>query len=168
LIAAMAENRVIGRGNTLPWHLPADLKRFKALTMGHAVVMGRRTFDTLERPLPGRRNIVLTRDPGWSRPGVEVVGTLDEALALVRDDAEVFIAGGAEVYAQALPRADRVQLTLVHAVVAGDARFPELPREEWMLVADERHPADAQHAFPFSFRQYQRVKDVRPPRAASG
>jgi len=153
----MARNRVIGRGNALPWHLPADMKRFKTLTMGHPVIMGRRTFDTLARPLPGRRNIVLTRARGPAPPGVEIASTLDDALALVKDDREPFIAGGADVYAQALPRAHRIYLTLVGTVVEGDALFPDLPADEWALVEDEPHAADERHAFPFTFQRYERV-----------
>lgn len=154
----MAENRVIGRGNALPWRLPADMKRFKALTMGHAVIMGRKTFDTMGKPLPGRRNIVLTRDRRWSSPGVEVTHDLAGALALAAGDSLVFVAGGAEIYGLALPRANRLDLTLVHATVDGDAFFPEFSPSEWSLVEDEKHAADDRHAFPFSFRRYQRVK----------
>lgn len=154
----MAENRVIGRGNALPWRLPADMKRFKALTMGHAVIMGRKTFDTMGKPLPGRRNIVLTRDRRWSSPGVEVTHDLAGALALVPGDPLVFVAGGAEIYELALPRANRLDLTLVHASVDGDAFFPEFSPSEWTLVEDEKHAPDDRHAFPFSFRRYQRVK----------
>ncbi|MBI2537015.1 MAG: dihydrofolate reductase [Gemmatimonadetes bacterium] len=158
LIAAMAQNRVIGRNHALPWHLPADLQRFKSLTMGHTVLLGRKTFDTIGKPLPGRRWIVLTRDRGWRHAGVDVAHDLDEALPSVARDVEVFVAGGAEVYAQALPRADRIYLTVIHAEIEGDARFPALDLSEWRLVDDERHQADARHAFSYSFRRYERVK----------
>lgn len=153
----MAENRVIGRGNTLPWRLPADLKRFKALTMGHPVIMGRKTFDTMGRPLSGRRNIVLTRDRRWTSRGVEVAHDLAGALALVSGDGLVFVAGGAEIYQLALRRADQLDLTVVHTSVDGDAFFPEFSPSEWTLMQDERHAADDRHAFPFSFRRYDRV-----------
>lgn len=154
----MAQNRVIGRNKALPWHLPADLKRFKALTMGHAVLLGRRTFDAIGEPLPGRRWIVLTRDRGWRHAGVEVAHDLDQALQGLSRDAEVFVAGGAEVYVQALGLADRVYLTVIHADIEGDARFPELGPSEWTLVDDERHDADERHAFSYSFQRYERVK----------
>jgi len=154
----MARNRVIGRNNALPWHLPADLIRFKSLTMGHAVILGRKTFDAIGKPLPGRRWIVLTRDRGWRHPGVDLAHDLDQALLGVAGDAEVFVAGGAEVYAQALARADRIYLTVIHAEIEGDARFPELEPTEWTLVEDQRHEADERHAFPYSFRRYERVR----------
>ncbi len=157
----MAENRVIGRNNALPWHLPADLKRFKALTMGHAVIIGRKTFDAIGRVLPGRRWIVLTRDAGWRRPGVETARDLDGALAALAGEAEVFVAGGAEVYAPALERADRLYVTVVHADIEGDARFPVLETAAWRLVEDERHDGDERHAFAYSFRRYERVSGKR-------
>jgi dihydrofolate reductase len=152
----MAQNRVIGRNNALPWHLPADLRRFKQLTMGHAVILGRRTFDTIGKPLPGRRWVVLTRDRGWHHEGVVVAHELDQALRDLAGEAEVFVAGGAEVYAQALARADRIYLTLIHAEIEGDARFPGIDPAEWRLVEDERREADARHAYAFSFRRYER------------
>jgi len=154
----MAENRVIGRGNRLPWRLPADLKRFQALTMGHPVIMGRKTFDTLEAPLAGRRTIVLTRDRRWSRPGVEVAHGWEAAMRAVADAELVYVAGGEDVYRLALPHAQRLDLTVVHDQVDGDARFPEFDAGAWSLVLDQRHPADATHAFPFSFRRYQRTR----------
>jgi dihydrofolate reductase len=157
----MARNRVIGRNNALPWHLPADLKRFKSLTMGHVVILGRKTFDAIGKPLPGRRWIVLTRDHDWRHAGVEVAHDLDEAARVVSREAEVFVAGGAEVYAQALPRADRMYLTVIHADVDGDARFPAFDPAEWTLMEDQQHPADERHAHPFSFRQYERASTSR-------
>lgn len=155
----MAENRVIGRNNTLPWHLPADIKRFKALTTGHSVIMGRKTFDTIGKPLSRRRNIVLTRLAEWRSAGVEVVHDLEQALALTRQEKEVFVAGGEDIYRQALPVADRIYLTVVHAAIAGDAHFPEFSPTEWTLIEEERHPVDERHAYPFSFRRYGRVRE---------
>jgi dihydrofolate reductase len=152
----MAENRVIGRADALPWHLPRDMRRFKRLTTGHAVIMGRRTFETLPAPLPDRRNVVLTRDPSYRRSGIEVVHTLDAALALVAGAQEVFVAGGAEVYRGALPVADRIHLTVVHATVDGDTFFPEITMEAWRLVEDLRFETDERHAFACSFRRYER------------
>lgn len=157
----MAENRVIGRDNGLPWHLPADLQRFKALTMGHAVIIGRKTFEAIGKVLPGRRWVVLTRDAAWHRSGVETAPGLDRALATLAGEAEVFVAGGGEVYALALPRAERLYVTLIHADVEGDARFPALDASRWRLVEDERHAADERHALPYSFRRYERAEKVR-------
>ena len=153
----MARNRVIGRNNALPWHLPADLKRFKALTMGHAVILGRKTFDAIGKPLPGRRWIVVTRDRDWRHTGAEVAHDLDQAVRAVAHEAEVFVAGGAEVYAQALARADRLYLTVIHADIDGDARFPAIEPAEWRLIEDQPHPADERHAHPYSFRRYERA-----------
>ena len=142
LIAAVAANGVIGRGNRLPWRLPADLRRFKELTLGHALVMGRRTYESIGRPLPGRVTVVLTRDPAFAPPGVAVARNLDEALAAAAaacpGSGEVFVAGGAEVYAQALPRAGRLYLTRVEAEVEGDTRFPDFDPALWRLAAEER------------------------------
>ncbi|HLB15045.1 MAG TPA: dihydrofolate reductase [Burkholderiales bacterium] len=137
LVAALARNRVIGVGNRLPWRLPEDLARFKRLTMGAPVIMGRKTRESIGRPLPGRRNIVVTRarDVNWE--GCIVAHSLDEALALARDAGEAFVIGGAELYAQALPRADRLYLTLIDADYAGDASFPEFDAAAWREVARE-------------------------------
>ena len=160
LIAAVAENRVIGLAGTLPWRLPQDLKRFKRLTLGHAVLMGRRTFESLAGPLPDRRMIVLTRRRGWRPQGAEVARSLDEALELAKrgGEQELFVIGGAAVFAEALPRADRMYLTLVHATVKGDTLFPEFDEAQWELVEEERHEADERHAYPFTFRTYERKR----------
>ena len=138
LVVAMARNRVIGASGRLPWHLPDDLKRFKKLTLGGSIVMGRRTHDSIGRPLPGRRNIVVTRRAGASFAGCEVAHSLDEALALAGDAPEVFVIGGAELYRLALPRADRLYLTLVDAEYPGDTVFPELDPADWRETARER------------------------------
>ncbi len=156
LIAACAENRVIGRDGDLPWRLPDDLRRFKRLTRGHAVIMGRRTWESLRgRPLPERRNLVVTRAT-IDVPGVETFRSLEAALASVADDPEPFVIGGEALYAAALPHADRVYLTVVHAEVAGDAFFPEVDWSGWKLVEDEPHPADERHAHDFHFRTFVR------------
>lgn len=152
----MAENRVIGRDNTLPWHLPADFKRFKALTTGHTLIMGRKTFDSIGKALPGRRTIVLTRARDWQKAGVDVVHDLETAIRRAGTDPEVFVAGGADIYRQALPRADRIYLTVVHAEVPGDTQFPEIDPHAWTLVAEEHHPSDDRNAFSFTFRRYER------------
>jgi dihydrofolate reductase len=140
LVVAVTANRVIGANGTMPWHLPADLKHFKALTMGKPMVMGRKTFASLPGLLPGRRHIVLTRDASWAARGVEVARDLDEALALAGDGQEVTVVGGGEIYALALPRASRIELTEIHTHIAGDTYFPELGAE-WREVAREEHPA---------------------------
>ncbi len=154
LIFAMSENRVIGRDGDLPWHLPRDLKHFKKLTVGHPIIMGRKTYDSIGKPLPKRRSLVLSRDPDYQPEGVEVVSSLEHALELTAHDDEAFVIGGAGVLVEALPRADRLYLTLVHAEVEGDVVFPPVDDRTWHLVSDDRHPADDRHAYPFSFRCY--------------
>jgi dihydrofolate reductase len=149
-LVAMADNGVIGRGNGLPWRLPDDLRRFKALTLGHAVLMGRRTFDSIGHALPGRRNLVLTRDGEWQAPGCEPVHSLEEALGRA-PDATLFVIGGAEVFSLAWPVVRRLELTEVHADVEGDTRLRGFDRAGWREVAREEHAADARHAHPFSF-----------------
>lgn len=156
LIAAMAENRVIGKDGRVPWRLPADMKHFKTLTTGHTVVMGRKTFETLDRPLVNRRNVVVTHNPDYHAAGAEVVHSLAAALDLAAGDDEVFVAGGEEIYRLALPRADRIYLTVVHATVDGDAHFPDFDLAEWRLVGEERYESDERHAFAFTFRRHDR------------
>lgn len=150
-VVAMAENGVIGRDNRLPWHLPDDLKRFKSLTMGHALLMGRRTFESIGRPLPGRRNLVLTRNAGWRADGCETVGSPAAALAAVGNSCQLFVIGGAEVFLASWPMIDRIELTEVHANLPGNVVLRGLERKEWRDVAREEHPADARHAHRFSF-----------------
>lgn len=157
LVVALDEDGVIGRDGGLPWHLPDDLRRFKARTMGHVLLMGRRTYASIGRPLPGRRSIVLTRDPTFRAPaGVAVAPGLDEALRIAGDVPYVFVIGGAEVYRTALARADELLVTRVHTRVPGDVRFPSVDWAEWTLVEEEDHPADDRHAFAFTFRRYTR------------
>ncbi len=145
IIVAMSENRVIGRSGDLPWHLPADLKRFKALTTGHSIIMGRKTFDSIGRPLPNRTSIVITRNADYRPEGIIVVDCLDEALKRSEAGKQVFIIGGGEIYRLALPRADRLYITMVHAMVEGDTFFPELLESEWELIGSDRHEADQSH-----------------------
>ena len=159
LIAAMADNRVIGRDNKLPWRLSADLKHFKALTLGKPVLMGRRTFDSIGRPLPGRHNIVITRDPDYRAEGCSVVHSLEEALQAASDSDEIMVIGGAQLYEQLLARADRLYLTLVHAEVEGDARFPEFDSGEWQEASREDFHADDKNEFDYSFVVLDRVKE---------
>jgi dihydrofolate reductase len=158
IIAAMADNGVIGRDGHLPWHLKADLQRFKRLTMGHTIIMGRKTWESIGRPLPGRRMVVITRQSGYQADGVQVAGCLDDALALARaaGDEEAFIIGGAEIYRLALPLADRLYLTRVLVPVDGDTTFPEFDASRWRLVESEQHPADDANEFPVCFECYER------------
>src|SRR3989344_7558281 len=125
LIAALSENRVIGKDNKLPWHITEDMKRFRDLTTGHTVIMGRKTFDSIGRPLPRRTNVVITRDPEWKAAGVIVCHCLDEAIKVGYSDQELFVIGGGQIYEQAMPIADRLYLTLVHTNIEGDAFFPD-------------------------------------------
>ena len=162
IIAALASNSVIGRGNQMPWHLSADLKRFKALTMGHHLIMGRKTFESIGRPLPGRTTIVVTRQSDFSAPDVVVAPSLDAALDLARGDGETFIAGGAGIYEQMIHRADRMYLTRVHADIEGDAVFPDFDDvTEWSLVDSEHHEPDGTNPLPYSFLTYERVAPAR-------
>lgn len=160
LIAAISENRVLGKNNELVWHLPKDMRWFKTKTMGYPVVMGRKTFESFGNPLPGRTNIVITRNPDYRAEGTIVVASLDAALAeAARYHTDtIFVAGGAEIYRQALPLADTMYLTHVHARVEGDAFFPEFSEVEWQSVATESVPADEKHAYPFDFVTWKRVK----------
>lgn len=141
LVVAVADNGTIGAGGTMPWHLPADLRRFKALTMNLPMVMGRKTFDSLPGLLPGRRHIVLTRDPAWAEDGAEVARSPEQALAMA-NAAHVAIVGGAEIYRLFLPLAQRIEWTEIHADPAGDTQFPVLDRNEWRESFREHHPAE--------------------------
>lgn len=141
LVVAVADNGVIGADGGLPWHISADFRRLKALTMGKPLVMGRKTFDSLPGILPGRRHIVITRDPAWEAEGAERAGSLDEALHLANAP-HIVIFGGAQVFAEALPLADRIELTEVHAAPEGDTRFPAFDRGEWTETFREHHPAE--------------------------
>jgi dihydrofolate reductase len=151
IIVAVAQNGVIGVDNRLPWHLPDDLKRFKALSMGKPIVMGRRTFESIGKPLPGRTNIVVSRQPELVIAGAIVTPSLDAALAAAGAVPEVVVIGGAELFRQVLPRTDVVHLTRVHAHVAGDVVFPELDPGEWRETAVEHHAADERHQYAFTF-----------------
>ena len=154
LIVALDEANVIGREGDLPWKLSADLKRFKQLTWGHTLVMGRKTFQSIGRPLPGRRSIVVTRDKNFSAPGAEVAHSLQAALEMA-GEGTTFVVGGGEIYRQTLALADKLYITRVHARVAGgDTSFPELDESRWERISCQRHEVDAQNAYPFSFEEY--------------
>ncbi len=169
LIAAVADNGVIGRGNDLPWRLPADLRRFKRLTLGHHLIVGRKTWQAIGRPLPGRTMLVLSRTRRPAPAGARLCGSLDEALAVAEraGDDEPFVAGGEQIYRLALPRAERIYLTRVHAAPDGDAHFPELEPGSWRLVSREDRPADRRNAHAMSFEIYERAAS-EPDRPASG
>ena len=158
LIVAADERGGIGRDGRLPWHLPEDLKRFKALTMGKPIVMGRRTWDSIGRPLPGRRSIVISRSPRLRIEGATVAGSLEEAVRAAGEVPEVCVIGGAEIYRLAMPRADSIHLTRVHATVDADTFLPPLDPMEWQEVARDDRPADERHAHAYSFVDLRRVR----------
>ena len=157
IIVAMAENGVIGRDMDLPWHISADLKRFKALTMGHHIVMGRKTFESIGRLLPGRTTVIVTRQSDYQVDGAVIVNSLEAAQAAATDDSELFIIGGGQVYEIALPLADRLHVTRVHTEVDGDTSFPAIDWDQWELVSAERHGADEKNDYDFTFESYQRM-----------
>lgn len=154
LIAAVAQNGVIGLDNTLPWHLPEDLKRFRALTTGHHIIMGRKTYESLNRLLPDRTTVIVSRNPAYSVPGALVANSLQTALALCSDDPEIFLIGGAELYRDGLQFADRLYLTEVHEDFHGDAHFPPWDSTQWQEIGRERHTSVK--GLPFSYVTYQR------------
>lgn len=156
LIAAISEDYVLGRDNTLPWHLPDDLKRFKAITSGHTVIMGRKTFESIgSRPLPKRRNIVLSRTPLTLPEGAEWFAGIADALESCKHEDETFIVGGGEIYRQTIDIAHKIYLTKVHTQMEGDTWFP-IPGPEWKRISKEEHPADDRHLFPFTFEDFER------------
>jgi len=156
LIVAVAHNNVIGMAGKMPWHLPAELAYFKRITMGHPIVMGRKTFDSIGRPLPGRRNIVVTANQAWRHEGVEVAGSIETALSMI-EDSSAFVIGGATLYAAALPVAERVYLTAIDATVEGDTFFPELAPEKWREVSRERREQDEKNAYDVDFVVFERM-----------
>lgn len=158
IIVAVADNGVIGRGDDLPWRLPADLARFKNLTMGHHLLLGRKTFESIGRPLPGRTMVVISRASPELPVGVVLANSLEQAIQIARaaGDEEAFVAGGAEIYRLALPRADRLYLTLVHGTFEGDTSFPGWDEASWKLVSQEDHAADGVNPLPYSFLVYTR------------
>lgn len=157
IIVAMAENRVIGKDNSLPWHLPADLKHFKAMTVGKPIIMGRKTWESLPGKLPDRAHIVITANPGYVAEGCVVVHSLEQALEAAGDVSEVMIVGGAMLYEQALPLADRLYLTIVETQVEGDAWFPQYDPGQWQEIERQRYPADERNPCAYSFVTLSRV-----------
>jgi dihydrofolate reductase len=158
MIVAMAKNRMIGKDNQMPWHLPDDLKYFKAQTLNKPVIMGRKTFQSIgSRPLPNRPNLVISRNPEFQCEGIQVFHSVEQALDSVAEADEVVIMGGAQLYAQWLDKVDRLLITEVDAAPQGDAFFPVIDQQAWREVSRQHHPADAQHIFAFDFVEYQNV-----------
>lgn len=154
LIAAAAENNALGKDNDLLWHLPEDFKRFKQITSGHYIIMGRKTFESFPKPLPNRTHIIITRQEDYLAEGCLVVHSLEEAMEIAPQNEEVFIIGGAQIYKQALPFADKIDLTRVHIELDADAFFPEFNTSEWNLVFSEKHFKDEKHQYDFTFETY--------------
>ncbi|UNY99147.1 dihydrofolate reductase [Zhouia spongiae] len=158
IIAAAAENNALGKDNDLVWHLPDDFKRFKQLTTGHHIIMGRKTFESFPKPLPNRTHIVITRQKNYAPEGCIVVGSLDKALELSKTDDTPYIIGGGEIYKLSIQIADRIELTRVHGTFEADTFFPEIDENKWQLVKSEFHAADDKHKFPFTYLTYERIK----------
>lgn len=156
LIVAMTENRVIGRDGDMPWHVSRDLRRFKRLTMGHHIVMGRKTYESIGKPLPGRTTVVLSRSASIDAEDVHVVGSLQEALEVADADQEVFVTGGETVFDTALGLADRLYLTRLHVTLEGDTFFPEVDWSQWELVEETFHAADEKNDYDLTFQTYHR------------
>ncbi|MFM5500807.1 type 3 dihydrofolate reductase [Aeromonas veronii] len=158
MIAAMAHDRVIGLDNQMPWHLPADLAHFKRVTLGKPVLMGRKTFESIGRPLPGRRNLVISRNPDYQAEGIEVVGSVEAALALLAGSSveELMVIGGGHLYAEMLPSADCLYLTRIDLAVEGDTRFPAFDDGQWQRIECDSHSADEKNPCPYSFETWQR------------
>jgi dihydrofolate reductase len=158
LIVAMAKNGVIGAGGRIPWHLPNELRLFKSLTMGHHIVMGRKTYESIDRLLPGRTTVIVTRQRDYAVPGAIVAHSLDEALAACAGDEEIFVIGGADLFRETLPLADRLYLTVVDAEPAGDTFMPEIDMSAWSETSSQSFAPDEKHAPPYRFAVYDRVK----------
>ncbi|RZJ30876.1 MAG: dihydrofolate reductase [Flavobacterium sp.] len=154
LIAAIAENNALGKDNQLPWHLPDDFKRFKSVTSGHYIIMGRKTFESFPKPLPNRTHVVITRQKDYQADGCIIVDSIEKALEISPKDQDVFVIGGGEIFTLAMPFADKLDITQVHASVDGDAFFPEIRPDEWKLESSEFHPKDEKHAYDFTFSAF--------------
>jgi len=160
LVAAASENNALGKDNDLPWHLPDDFKRFKKLTAGNSIIMGRKTFESLPGILPNRRHIVITRQKNYNPDGCIVVDSLEEALSLIPASEEAFIIGGGEIFRLSILIADRIEMTRVHAHIEADAFFPEIDPEIWQLTFEEYHPNDEKHLHAFTFQTFSRRQDA--------
>ena len=161
MIAAAAENNAIGKDNDLLWHLPDDFKRFKELTSGHPIIMGRRTFESFPKTLPNRRHIIITRDKNYTTEYADcvIVHSLEEAFDSLGDNEDTFIIGGGDIYTLAMPYSDVIELTRVHHTFQADAFFPEINENDWEIVREEIHPKDDKHAFEFTYLTYHRRKN---------
>lgn len=154
IIAAAGENNELGKDNDLVWHLPDDFKRFKQLTTGHYIIMGRKTFESFPKPLPNRTHVIITRQKNYNPEGTIVVHSLKEAIEAAKNDSQPFIIGGGEIYKQSLDVADKIELTRVHGTFEADTFFPDINEDEWELVNKEYHPADDRHKYPFTYLTY--------------
>ncbi|UJH92836.1 dihydrofolate reductase [Antarcticibacterium sp. 1MA-6-2] len=157
IIAAAGENNALGKDNGLVWHLPDDFKRFKKLTSGHHIIMGRKTFDSFPQPLPNRTHVVVTRKENWNKAGIVVVHSLERAVELTAEDPQPFIIGGGEIYKQSMDVANRIELTRVHGTFEADTFFPEIDDKKWKLVAEEFHEKDEKHQYAFTYLTYERA-----------
>lgn len=157
LIAAMANNRVIGNEGDIPWHLPADFAYFRKMTMGHPMLMGRTTFESLPGLLPGRRHVVVTRQSDWQREGCDVYPSIEAALAALAEEPVVMVIGGSQIYQQTLALADEVLLTEIHHACDGDRFFPELPNDQWQEISREHYTADEKNKYDFDFVRYSSI-----------
>jgi dihydrofolate reductase len=157
IIAAVSINNVIGNKNKLIWDLPNDLKRFKELTTGHSVIMGRKTFDSLPNPLPNRDNIIITRNTDYSNPDIKVCSSIEDAINLTKTDSQPFIIGGGEIYSQTINLVDKIELTRVYKEFDGDAYFPEIPLDNFELINEERYNSNADNEFDYSFLTYKKI-----------
>lgn len=157
LIVAMAKNRVIGANGKIPWHLPNELQLFKSVTMGHHIVMGRKTHESIKRLLPGRTTVIVTRQKDYAVPGAKIAHTLDDAIALCANDSEIFVIGGGELYRAALPQADRIYLTVVDAEPVGDTQMPEFNAAQWHKQSTREFTSDERHAHDYRFEIHDRV-----------
>lgn len=158
MIAAVAQNNALGKNNDLLWHLPNDFKRFKAITTGHHIIMGRKTFESFPKPLPNRTHVIITRQKDYKATGCIVVSSLEEALSVCPSNEDVFIIGGGEIYNLALPMADKLDLTKVHHTFEADAYFPEIDPKQWKLIISEHHSKDEKHEYDYSFESYERIE----------
>lgn len=154
LIAAAAENNSLGKNNDLIWHLPDDFKRFKAITSGHYIIMGRKTFESFPKPLPNRTHVIITRQKNYNPENCIVVNSLEKAIEICPKDEDIFVIGGGEIYQQSIAIADKIELTRVHSTFEADTFFPEIDTTIWELVQEEFHPKDEKHLFDFSFQTY--------------
>lgn len=161
MIAAAGEENELGKNNDLVWHLPDDFKRFKQLTTGHHIIMGRKTFESFPKPLPHRTHVVITRNKNYKKEGITVVASLEEALKVSEEDPQPFVIGGGEIYKLGLPYAHRIELTRVHGTFEADTYFPDIPMDEWKLSNEEFHPNDERHQFAFTYQTWERIESSR-------